>query len=270
MDARTIEGALTGRFGRPLRFFEEIASTQTEAMRWAAEGAAEGALVATDHQTAGRARWGRTWLSAPGKLLQFSLILRPELSLDRLGLLTVGLGLAIAEGLDAATGLDTTLKWPNDINIGGRKVTGILVESRLSGAALDAVVAGIGINVAWRPDELPEDIAARATSVGYEMERRHLGERPPRAVLLAAVLAAAESVYDEIRGDRSVDHVLNRASARSDVLGRTVTVRFADGGVIEGRALRLTATGALEIAVDGARRAIEAGEIEQIRPSDDR
>src|SRR5918996_1634800 len=89
-----IASALKGRFGRPLRAFDSVDSTNTIALEWAGEGAPEGALVVADHQTAGRGRWGRAWMSEPGAALQFSLVLRPRLGLDRLGVLGLALGLA--------------------------------------------------------------------------------------------------------------------------------------------------------------------------------
>ncbi|MFP5351825.1 MAG: biotin--[acetyl-CoA-carboxylase] ligase, partial [Actinomycetota bacterium] len=102
----TVEESLGGAFGSPLRFCEEIGSTNTEALAWAKQGAPEGALVVTNHQTQGRGRWGRSWSSAPGKLLQFSLVLRPAMEPGHLGLVTTALGVACAQAIEALCGLD--------------------------------------------------------------------------------------------------------------------------------------------------------------------
>lgn len=265
MDAASIESVLKGRFGNPLAYFDSIDSTQTEAFRWADEGAPEGALVVADHQTAGRGRHGRSWLSQPARLLQFSLVLRPRLAVGRLGLITTALGLGVAEGIQQATGLAVTTKWPNDVMIAERKVAGILVETRVAGAGIAVAVAGVGINISWRPEEVPAEIAGRATSLLAESERSSLGPLPRRAEILAAVLLSIEESY-RLAIAEPVE-LLQRARSRSNVLGRRVTVRFGDGSVLEGVASALAANGALVVETDEGPRELEAGEIERIRSS---
>ena len=171
LSKEAIAAACTGRFGHAVRYFEDIASTNTEALAWATQDAPEGALVVADHHTGGRGRWGRSWFSLPGKLLQFSLILRPQLELDRHGLLTGGLGVACADAIGSTTGLATMVKWPNDVVVDGRKIVGMLVETQTMGAAISAAVCGIGVNVSLEAGDLPPEIAARASSIAIEMER---------------------------------------------------------------------------------------------------
>ncbi|MDQ3646895.1 MAG: biotin--[acetyl-CoA-carboxylase] ligase [Actinomycetota bacterium] len=258
----SIRRALTGRFGAPLRCLDEVGSTNTVALRWAAEeGAPEGALVVTEHQTEGRGRWGRRWLSQPGKLLQFSLILSPDLAGDDVGLLTTALGVACARGIETCTGLAARVKWPNDVTIGGRKVSGILVESVLSGGAIQTAVAGVGINVRWDQDEIPPDIAARATSIDRELGSSG-GAPPRRAELLGAILAALEELYPF--GDP--DAVIREALTRSDVIGTKVSIRYPGGGTVSGRAVGLAPSGALRLEVDGEVREIKVGEVEHTAP----
>ena len=252
-----IASVLRGRLGRPLRAFDSVESTNTIALEWASEGAPEGALVVADHQTAGRGRWGRAWMSEPGAALQFSLVLRPRLGLDRLGVLGLALGLATAEGIENATRLPTTLKWPNDVLVAGRKLVGILIETRVTEARLDAVIAGIGINVRWAPDD-------NATSVAAEMERLGLGDPPPRAELLARALAAIDDVYPLV--EESSSEIVARAEQRSEFLGREIVVRFSDGSTERGIATRLLPDGALEVETDGVAKAIGVAEVQQVRP----
>ncbi|MGH2746453.1 MAG: biotin--[acetyl-CoA-carboxylase] ligase [Actinomycetota bacterium] len=265
MDAAAIESALKGGFGRPLAYFDALDSTQTEAFRWAEEGAPEGALVVADHQTAGRGRRGRAWLSHPGRLLQFSLVLRPRLAVDRLGLITTALGLGVAEGIEQATGLLATTKWPNDVMVDERKVAGILVETRVAGAGIRVAVAGVGINVSWRAEEVPPEIAERATSLLVASAHSSLGPLPRRAEILALVLLSIEESYRLAIADPV--ELLQRARSRSNVLGRRVTVRFGDGSELEGIASALAGSGALVVETDDGVRELEAGEIEQVRPS---
>jgi BirA family biotin operon repressor/biotin-[acetyl-CoA-carboxylase] ligase len=260
-----IDRSVRGRFGRAVRVFDEIDSTNTEAWRWIEAGAAEGSLVIADRMTAGRGRWGRTWVTAPGKQLLVSLVLRPALWLSQAGLLTTAAGVACAEAIEDVARLPVTLKWPNDVNVGSRKVAGILVETRTSGDRADAVVVGIGVNSSFRAGELPEEIAQSATSIAIECELR--GQAiPSRLAVLVELLARLEQAFSDISG-RPGDLVA-RAENRSDVLGRDVTIRFSDGRLIQGKALRLLPSGALEISSGTSTRSVDGGEIERLRTSE--
>ncbi|MDQ3986178.1 MAG: biotin--[acetyl-CoA-carboxylase] ligase [Actinomycetota bacterium] len=253
-----IESAVTGRLGRPCRFFEEIDSTNAEALRWAAEGAPEGSLVAADYQTAGRGRMGRRWLSGPGDSLLFSVILRPEGS-GRHSLLTTALGVACTETIRVRTEVEAGLKWPNDVMIGGRKVAGILVEGRLSGNGIETAVAGVGINCRFSTQP-PDEIAQTATSIANET-----GTSPDSLSLLIDFLARFERLYERLNHPAAASHVVNRATDLSVVLGRSVSVRFSNGRLVEGLAERLTHDGGLMIRSGIDLVEARAGEIEQLR-----
>lgn len=171
---------LRGRFGRPYTFVDRCASTQR-----LLDGAPEGAVAATDEQTEGRGRLGRTWHAPAGSSLLFSIALEPLVAPDRLPELSLVAGAAVAEAIRAQTGLQTAVKHPNDVLIRGRKVAGILAES-----AEGRVVLGIGINVTQTTDELPADTDPAATSLALE------GSRAEREELLATVLERLERHYD--------------------------------------------------------------------------
>jgi BirA family transcriptional regulator, biotin operon repressor / biotin---[acetyl-CoA-carboxylase] ligase len=169
-----------GRFGRPFLFVETCASTQR-----LLDGAVEGAVAATDEQTEGRGRLGRSWHAPAGTSLLFSVVLEPPVRSERLPELSVVAGEAVAEAITAGTGLEPAIKLPNDVLIDGRKVAGILAE-----ASDGRVVLGVGVNVSQRADELPDDVVTPATSLALE------GATVDRAVLLAAVLERLERRYD--------------------------------------------------------------------------
>jgi BirA family transcriptional regulator, biotin operon repressor / biotin---[acetyl-CoA-carboxylase] ligase len=263
LSAPLLEAALRGRFGHPLRYVEEIGSTNSEAIEWAAADGPEGALVVTNHQTGGRGRWGRSWFSAPGQLLQFSLILKPSLAPDRHGLLTCGLGVATARAIRDLTGLAVMVKWPNDIVVDGRKLAGMLVESTMTDATIDAAICGIGINVHLEADDIPDDLADKATSIAIELARLGSGTAPARAHLLARIVTEIESLYPAIAGDAS--RLLAEATELSSVIGHDVVVRSADGSTIEGAARGFAPDGALQLEIDGEMRSVHIGEIEQLR-----
>ena len=134
--------------GHPIFYHPELDSTMDEAARLAEDGTAEGATVVAEVQTAGRGRFGRTWVSPAGNLWM-SILLRP--SLDSLRYLSILSGVASARAITSTTGLPVTLKWPNDLRIGGRKVGGVLVENSLSGSTVRHAIIGIGINVSLDP-----------------------------------------------------------------------------------------------------------------------
>ena len=251
------ESTLRSALGdRPFRFEEVTGSTNSDALDWAAEGAPQGAVVVAEQQTAGRGRWGRAWSSEPGRALMFSIVLRPQIGLDRVGLITTALGVGCVAGIERATGLRARLKWPNDVTRSGRKLAGILVESRVTAEGIEAAVGGVGLNVAYREEDFPEEIAGRATSIAMES-----GAAASRPDILSAILDSFSTVYPV--SDERV--LLERATELSDVLERTVRVRFADGRSLEGRALRLVAGGALEIETAGGIIMLESGEVETLR-----
>jgi BirA family transcriptional regulator, biotin operon repressor / biotin---[acetyl-CoA-carboxylase] ligase len=244
--------------GDPLRYLSEAGSTNDEALAWAAQGAPEGALVVADHQSAGRGRRGRTWHAPPGSALLFSLVLRPRLSPDRLGLLTTALGVAGAEAV-RSFGIDARVKWPNDVTVDGRKLAGVLVESRLFDARVEAV-AGMGLNVSVGPATLPSDVADRATSLVD-----HADMSSQRHVVLETILEALARLYSSLTSGDGAAKLLERASVLSGVLGSTVSLRTADERLVQGRALRLTRTGALVVATGDGDIEVTAGEIERLR-----
>jgi BirA family biotin operon repressor/biotin-[acetyl-CoA-carboxylase] ligase len=177
-----VEPLLRGRLGRPYRFVAVCESTQ----RLLGDDDPEGAVVATDHQTAGRGRLGRVWEDAPGRALLLSVLLRPPAPMPLWPELSLVAGEAVARALHAETGIDASLRHPNDVVVAGRKLVGVLAE-----ASRGRVVLGIGVNVNQDADELPADTAKPPTSLRLE-----LGRSVERASLLAAVLHELELGYD--------------------------------------------------------------------------
>lgn len=172
--------------GTGLSAVVETGSTNDDAFTAAQNGAPHGTVFVAESQTKGRGRRGHTWTSPPSANLTFSILLRPRIALERVALLALVAGLSVRSVVAARVAADISVKWPNDVVVGRRKVAGILVESRLSGTTVEAVVVGIGLNV--HMESLPDDIAAVATSLAL------LGARDPiREELLADLLGDFES-----------------------------------------------------------------------------
>ena len=173
---------LRGRLGKPYRFVESCLSTQ----RLLGEDEPEGATVAADVQTAGRGRLGRIWEAPAGRAILCSVLLRPQPPLPLWPELSLVAGEAVAAALHAETGVDASLRHPNDVVVAGRKLVGVLPE-----AVSGRVVLGIGVNVNQTADELPRETAKPPTSLRIE-----LGRELERAPLLAAILLELERGYD--------------------------------------------------------------------------
>ena len=173
---------LRGRFGREYLYISECASTQ----RLLEPGAPEGAVVVTDFQAEGRGRLGRRWDAPPGTSLLLSLQLWPVVEGERLPELSLVAGRAVADAIEAAAPVRTSIRFPNDVLIRERKVAGILAE-----ATDGRVVLGIGINVNVAPEALPGDVRTPATSLLAET-----GRETDRRTLLVALLDHLERGYD--------------------------------------------------------------------------
>ena len=183
LSSASVEPLLQGRLGRPYRFVEECESTQ----RLLDPDGTEGTTVATDLQTRGRGRLGRTWETPPGRAILCSVLLHPRPPMAIWPELSLVAGDAVAAALRAETGLPAELSHPNDVLIAGRKVAGILAE-----ASVGRVVLGIGVNVNQTDDELPAETPKPPTSLRIET-----GREWPRAPLLAAILLEFERRYDD-------------------------------------------------------------------------
>jgi BirA family biotin operon repressor/biotin-[acetyl-CoA-carboxylase] ligase len=169
-----------------VRWHASLPSTMDVASALAHEGARHGVVIVADEQTAGRGRRGAIWQSPPLAGLYFSFIARPDN--PALSLITLAAGVAVRDGIQAATGLAADLKWPNDLIVGPRKLAGILAEGISIGSPDQAVIVGVGVNV--RSAAYPPDVAARAVSLEGE-----LGRSIDRGLLLSEILMA---VWDRL------------------------------------------------------------------------
>jgi BirA family biotin operon repressor/biotin-[acetyl-CoA-carboxylase] ligase len=223
---------VSGPLGAPRLHLRSTDSPCDRARALALAGAPHGTLVTAGEQTAGRGRQGRTWSAPPGRALLASLVLR-----DAPALLALTTALAVAD----VVGDGATIKWPNDVLLDGRKVSGILAESR-SGEGW--VVLGIGINVAIRASDLPPEVAARAGGLGLDPA----DVEPTLAALLAAL---------ERRLGQDAPAILGDYRARDALLGHDV--RWQHG---HGVAAGIDDAGRLLVArADGERVALDAGEV---------
>ena len=214
--------------GRPLHVLATTPSTNDEAKHAAKKGAPHGSTWVAEEQTAGRGRQGRAWVSPRGENLLFSVLMRVTCTPSRLPPLALVVGLAVRDAVArAASRTDVAIKWPNDVLVGKKKIAGVLVEAITAGSRVEAVVAGVGINVHTR--EFPDDIADRATSVALVSS----GDPPDRGALLADVLATLDRDAHVVLG-RDLGLVRARLDAADALRGRRVRSDGGDEGLASG------------------------------------
>lgn len=250
LDLQAVEAQLTGsRLRGPLLYRAQTTSTNDDAMALAASGAGEGTVLIAGHQTAGRGRRQRVWLSNPDHSLLFSIILRPALPAAEFPRLVPLIGIAAAEACAAAGASEVRLKWPNDVLISGRKVAGILVETRVP----EFAVAGIGFNVLGSACDLPVELHATATTLAEQVAR------PDREQLLAAFLNALDTWYCQLLAGQW-PQILTRRRELEMTLGQTRTIQTGDTA-ITGRITDLSPEAGLVIETPTGQRTIEVGEV---------
>jgi BirA family biotin operon repressor/biotin-[acetyl-CoA-carboxylase] ligase len=189
--SRTFASCLPGPpLGGPLLALAAASSTQHVALDLAAAGAAEGAVVLADRQSAGHGRRGRPWFAPAGTALLVSVVLRPPLPPARWPALALAAACAVAEGVAESTGLAPRLRWPNDVLLGGRKLAGLLAEGVVGAAP--AVALGLGVNVGAPPGGWPPELDGIATSLA------EAGRPVAREALLAAILRHLAARYEEL------------------------------------------------------------------------
>jgi BirA family biotin operon repressor/biotin-[acetyl-CoA-carboxylase] ligase len=240
---------------RPFRFYEQVGSTQDLAREWALSQppAPEGAVVIAEEQTAGRGRQGRVWYSPPASGIMCSIILRPHLMPEQLQRLTMTAGIAVAETLSAFLPGAITLKWPNDVLVRRKKISGILSEAIWIDNRPVAVIIGIGINV--RTDFSGTEMADHATSLEVE-----LGRSVDRHVILANLLGHMYTWYGRVDDPGLVETWRERLGT----LGKRVTVypQLDRSSAFQGVAESVDENGALFVRLDsGERRRVLAADV---------
>jgi BirA family biotin operon repressor/biotin-[acetyl-CoA-carboxylase] ligase len=242
-------------FGRTLYVLPETSSTNDDLKRLAARHAPEGTVVVADHQTKGRGRLGRSFVSPPGVGIYLSLLVYPRVELSRLSQLTLLVAVATAETLAEISGLAIHLKWPNDVEIGGQKVSGILTEAIMQPTVSPAVIIGIGINVNNELEHFPPGLQNRATSLALTA-----GQHFSRMQIIARLLSHLEDLYGSWQ-QTGIAPVLERWLHYGSIVGRAV--RFSDADATRrGVVIGLDEDGALLVETDApALQRIHSGEI---------
>jgi BirA family biotin operon repressor/biotin-[acetyl-CoA-carboxylase] ligase len=256
---RIKEGLGTEILGKEIISYAEIGSTNEVALGLAAEGMKEGTLVIAEYQTAGKGRRKRKWLSPNGTSILASLILRPHIMVHEAHVITLISAASVAQAIRSVTQLPALIKWPNDVTIRDRKISGVLPEMRTEGKWLKSLVVGVGITVNLSRNRFPKEIRDVATSLSDE-----LGHNVSRVVLLQEFLRQLESRYLKVK-EHKTDVLMAEWKSLSATIGRQVQINLSRR-IARGYASDIDETGALLVKTDAGRTLrVTADEVEKLR-----
>ena len=248
--------------GLPAPFHVEVLPEAGSTNRLVADraraGEPEGLVLVTEHQTAGRGRLDRVWVTPARAALTGSFLLRPPVAAERWPMLPLLTALAVGDAVVAAGGPPVELKWPNDVLHDGLKLAGILLE-RIETATGPAAVVGIGLNVSTTREELPVPTAASLVTAGMVA--------PDRTAILRALVTSLAQRYAAWAASAGDGPLLADYRGRCDTVGRTVRVDLPDGSTLEGEAVGVGDDGALLVETGGRTVPVHAGDVVHVRSS---
>lgn len=242
--------------GKSVFCYESVGSTNDVAHRFAKDGARSGTIILADFQTKGRGRNAKKWVAQKGENIVTSVILRPTVSLENLTYLPLLAALSVAQTVEEIIGERVEIKWPNDILIRRKKVSGVLVETSAQAGAVDYVVVGIGLNV--NQAQFPDDLAERATSLFLETGVLH-----DQATLFVSLMRFLDANYARLEsGD--TESILSMWRAHCEMFGKHIT--FYQGDLKrEGIALDIDERGFLKVEIEQKEERLSQAEIQTIR-----
>lgn len=243
------------RLGTRFHYFTELHSTNIRARELAESGAAQGEIVIAESQTQGRGRLGRRWESPPLSNLYLSIVLRPGLPPKHAPQITLTAAVALVETVASFLPRSPVIKWPNDILVDGKKLAGILTEAACDTERVQYVILGIGLNVNYRAEAMPETLRRRATSMADAA-----GEKLSRETVLVRLIHDLDRCYGELE-ESGFAALRPRWEEHFGLRGRRVRVELGAQTII-GRAQGIDSQGALILETDDEqRRSIIAGDV---------
>ncbi|MCI9122765.1 MAG: biotin--[acetyl-CoA-carboxylase] ligase [Eubacterium sp.] len=239
--------------GKKIYYEPVMGSTNTRAMQLAEEGAPHGTLVVTDRQDNGRGRRGRKWETPPGTAIAMTFLLRPKIRPNNASMLTIVAAMAVVRGIEDETGLKVGIKWPNDIIINSKKVSGILTEMSAQIDYVNHIVIGIGINV--QTEDFPEELRDIATSLYLE-----LGRKINRAALIEKICEYFETYFRIFLQTEDLSLIVQQYNSYLVNMDRPVRVMDAKEPY-DGKARGITARGELLVDTWESRKLVSSGEV---------
>lgn len=240
--------------GHRLLYFLSLSSTNKHVRELAEDGWPEGTMVMAEEQTAGRGRAGRSWHSPPGVGLHFSFLLKPRFPVEKVPLLTLMTAVGAAQGLrDCGHAVD--IKWPNDLLLSGRKIGGILAETRIRPSVPPEVFVGVGLNVNHREEHFPRELRETAGSLLMAT-----GRAADRTAILTSVLLRIDEEYARMKSAGEGQLIDSFMRLCPMCRGATVSASW-DGETLTGTTSGIGPTGALRLSTTSGTREVHAGDV---------
>lgn len=254
-ESEIINGLQTYVFGRKeIHIFDEIDSTNNTAHVLGENNSPEGTIVIAESQSSGKGRLGRKWFSIPGKSLSVSLLLRPEIEISTAPGLTLVIAVALSDTLHNFGIHSHRIKWPNDILINNKKISGILTEMKASSGKILFIIAGIGINTGPVSADIPDELKYIASSIYDET-----GTEIDRLKFLQSFLLHFETRYNEFL-QSGLENILAAWKENSDIIGKMISV-CVNQEIINGKVTSINFDGSLTIETGPGQLTINSGEI---------
>lgn len=242
--------------GQSLKFFDQVDSTNLYAKRIAEGGFLDGTVIMADEQLNGRGRMGRNWVSPKGKGIWMTIMLKPKINPADASKVTLLAACAVCKAIEEVSGLNTRIKWPNDIVLNGKKLCGILTEMSAEIDEINYLIIGIGVNVNIDMDDFPKELQDIATSIKIEK-----GQGVMRKELAAAIINSFERYYNGFIKTGSIRDYISEYKERSAVLGKEVRVT-SSSLELQGTVVDISEEGQLLLELyDGSIKEIISGEV---------
>lgn len=262
-----ITGKISSSLFSKILCFDSVSSTNTVSLEQALQSPSEEFVVLADSQTGGKGRHGRTWFSPPGKNIHMSILLRPNIKISDASLLTILSAVAVCEVLRDISGLAIRIKWPNDLVFKGKKLGGILIETRTEHSLVTIAVIGIGLNIDVNSSDLPAELREKASSLFIESSRNFDREEIVLKVLehisnyYKRLFVPSADTMSRIINPAERKYIVDRWRSLDTVLGKKISVTTSIG-MLTGEAIAIDDTGMLDLLCnDGKIEKIHTGDI---------
>ena len=247
----------TQLIGKRVYYFEEIDSTQNFAQNIAADKKENGTIIIAEKQTSGRGRLDRKWTSPKGGIW-FSLIIHPKFDVSSSTLIPILSAVALSKSIKSVLGLETEVKWPNDITMNGKKVAGVLVDASFQTNSIDYLILGIGINFDIDTKKLEKRLTKTPNFYGIDSLRGKEDKTPPKTLLKEFLLQFEKNLFQLDKGEKS--KIIKEWTKRAAGIGKKITINTSNGK-ISGISQGIDNDGALKIKTRNEIKKIYVGDV---------
>ena len=247
----------TKLIGKRVYYFEEIDSTQNFAQNIAADKKENGTIIIAEKQTSGRGRLDRKWTSPKGGIW-FSLIIHPKFDVSSSTLIPILSAVALSKSIKSVLGIETEVKWPNDITMNGKKVAGVLVDASFQTNSIDYLILGIGINFDIDAKKLEKRLTKTPNFYGIDSLRGKEDKTPPKKLLKEFLLQFEKNLFQLDKGEKS--KIIKEWTKRAAGIGKKITINTSNGK-ISGISQGIDNDGALKIKTKNETKKIYVGDV---------